>query len=227
MTLLDHAGYETVDLQTFVDFVRKRPVKLPPRPVLLTFDDARGDSWTGADGILRKLGFEAVMFVDVGRVDGGEREYLTWEELQTAQDSKRWQLQLHSGRGHTQIQYGPGEDDYGPFYAYEEKGEDFSDWRKRARSDIEWGQSTLADHISAYRPLAFALPYGNYGQDGTNDRRIPGDLLPWLSDRYAAVFTQDVNARARPGAKQPLGRIQVTRADTAGDLRERLLSGGP
>ena len=165
------------------------------------------------------------MFVDVGRVDGGDPEYLTWHELATMQDSGRWQLQLHSGKGHTQIHYGPGPDDYGPFYAYEQQGEDFDGWRDRVHSDIAWGQTTLADHISAYQPLAFAPPYGSYGQDGTNDSRIPDDLLGWLTHRYDAVFTQDVNARAQAGAGQPLGRIQVTRATTGGDLHEMLLSG--
>ena len=69
------------------------------------------------------------------------------------------------------------------------------------------------------------MPYGNYGQDGTNDERIPDDLLGWLTDRFGTVYTQDVNARARPGSSQPLGRIQVTRATTGGDLHARLLSG--
>jgi peptidoglycan/xylan/chitin deacetylase (PgdA/CDA1 family) len=225
MTLIHHAGYQTIDLQTFIDFIADKPVQLPPRPLLLTFDDARADSWTGADGILRKLHFNAVMFVDVGRVDADDPEYLTWPELATVQDSGRWQLQLHSGKGHTQIHYGPGPDDYGPFYAYENDGEDFAGWRDRIRSDIGWGQTTLADHISAYRPLGFALPYGSYGQDGTNDPRIPDDLLSWLTDRYDAIFTQDVNARAQAGASQPLGRIQATRATTGGSLHEMLLSG--
>jgi hypothetical protein len=225
MTMIQHAGYETIDLQTFIDFVQNKPVDLPPRPLLLTFDDARADSWTGADGILGKLHFNAVMFVDVGRVDGGDPEYVTWQELATVQDSGRWQLQLHSGKGHTQIHYGPGSDDYGPFYAYEEQGEDFDGWRDRVHSDIAWGQKTLADHASSYQPLAFAPPYGSYGQDGTNDARIPDDLLGWLTHRYETVFTQDVNARAQAGARQPLGRIQVTRATTGGDLHELLLSG--
>ena len=55
MTEIQHAGYETIDLQTFLDFVGKKPVDLPPRPLLLTFDDARADSWTGGDAILKKL----------------------------------------------------------------------------------------------------------------------------------------------------------------------------
>ena len=194
MTMIQHAGYETIDLQTFIDFVQNKSVDLPPRPLLLTFDDARADSWTGADGILRKLHFNAVMFVDVGRVDGGDPEYLTWQELATVQNSGRWQLQLHSGKGHTQIHYGPGSDDYGPFYAYEEQGEDFDGWRDRVHSDIAWGQKTLADHASAYRPLAFAPPYGSYGQDGTNDARIPDDLLGWL--------TRPLRVRLHPGRQR-------------------------
>ena len=225
MTMIRHAGYETIDLQTFIDFVQEKPVDLPPRPLLLTFDDARADSWTGGDGILRKLGFNAVMFVDVGRVDGGDPEYLTWQELQTVQDSGRWQLQLHSGEGHQQIQYGPGDDDYGPYYAYMEQGEDFDGWRERVRSDIWSAEQTLSEHIPAYQPLAFAPPYGNYGQDGSNDPRIADDLLGWLTERYDAIFTQDVNARARPGSGPPLGRLQITRAHTGGELYEMLLAG--
>ncbi len=225
MTLIAEAGYQTIDLETFLRFVRGEPVDLPARPLLLTFDDARADSWTGADGILSELGFDAVMFVDVGRVAGGDPEYLRWEELETVQESGRWDLQLHSGEGHRQIQYGPGPDDFGPYYAYEEEGEDLDDWRERVRSDIEWGHETLADQIPSYEPLAFAPPYGSYGQDGTNDPRIPDDLLGWLTDEYDAVFTQDVNARAKPGAGQPHGRIQVTRATAGGDIYARLLSG--
>jgi peptidoglycan/xylan/chitin deacetylase (PgdA/CDA1 family) len=225
MTMIANAGYETVDLGTFVRFVEGEPVDLPPRPLLLTFDDARADSWTGGDGILRELGFNAVMFVDVGRVEDGDPEYLTWDELDTVQQSGRWELQLHSGEGHQQIRYGPGEDDYGPFYAYEEEGEEFDEWQERARSDIEWGQKTLADHVPGYEPLGFAVPYGNYGQEGTNDERIPADLLGWLTERFVTVYTQDVNALARPGSDQPLGRIQVTRGTSGGDLHARLLSG--
>jgi biofilm PGA synthesis lipoprotein PgaB len=225
MTMLRHSGYRTVDLQAFVDFVHGKNVDLPPRPLLLTFDDARADSWTGADDVLRELHFSAVMFVDVGRVDAGDREYMTWQELGTAEESGRWDLQLHSGNGHVQLKYGAGKDDYGPYYAYKKEGEDVAGWRDRVRSDITWGQRTLAGHDRSYEPLAFAPPYGSYGQDGTNDPRIPDDLLGWLTGRYGAVFTQDRAARAKAGSEPPYGRIQVTRAVPGGDLHDMLLSG--
>jgi peptidoglycan/xylan/chitin deacetylase (PgdA/CDA1 family) len=226
MTMIKHAGYQTIDLQTFLDFVHGKNVTLPPRPLLLTFDDARADSWTGSESILKKLGFTAVMFVDVGRVSTCDPEYLTWDELRAMEHTGRWNNQLHAGpNGHTFIQYGTSTSETGPYYAYKKPGEDFSQWQKRVRSDIEAGQKELADEIPGYEPLAFALPFGAYGQQGTNDERIPSDLLGWLTGRYEAVFTQDVNALARPGSSQPLGRIQVTRATSGGQLHHALLTG--
>ena len=223
MTLLHNAGYETVTLDEFVRFVNGEEVSLPPHPLLLTFDDARADSWTGGDGILEQLGYDAVMFVDVGRVEDGNPEYLTWQELETVEASPRWELQLHSGEGHQQVQYGPDPDDVGPYYAYELQGETFDEWGIRVYGDIAEAQKTLAAHIPSYQPLAFPPPYGNYGQDGTNDERIPAALLPWLVDRFGIVFTQDRPPYSTPGEDQPLGRLQVTRGLTGGELHEALV----
>jgi peptidoglycan/xylan/chitin deacetylase (PgdA/CDA1 family) len=217
MTMLAHAGYETVELQTFVDFIEGRRVELPPRPLLLTFGDGRADTWTNGDGILAKLGFSAVLFVDVGAVDrGDDDEYLTWDELQTMQDGGRWNLQLHAGEhGHTMTEGGP-------YYTTLEPGESLKDWQRRVRSDIEWGQEKLGEHIETYEPLAFSPPFGDYGQ---SDPRMGDDLLGWLADRFDAIFTQDRNARAVPRDSQPVGSIPVERDTEPGDLYEMLLSG--
>ena len=104
---------------------------------------------------------------------------------------------------------------------------EIASWRGPVTAATPSSRTTLADRISAYRPLAFAPPYGSYGQgtEGTNDSRIPPDLLGWLTNRYRAVFTQDQNARAKPGSKQPLGRIQVDRSMSGGEVYYSLLSG--
>src|SRR3954451_2930633 len=223
MTLMKHAGYQTIDLTTFVRFIEGKSVDLPARPLLLTFDDGRRDSWTGADSILAKLGFNAVMFVDTGRVDACDKEYLTWDDLQQIQDTGRWQLQNHAGpHGHSFIQYGSDKDETGPFYSYEDHGEGFDGWRDRVRDDIDLGNKALADHISGYVAQSFALPYGSYGQDGTNDERIPDDLLAYLTDHYNGLFTLDAHDEAQANTMEPLGRIPVTRSDSGGDLYEAL-----
>jgi hypothetical protein len=225
MTLMKHAGFQTVSLQTFTRFVEGESVNLPPRPFLLTFDDGLANSWTGADGILAKLGFTAVIFVDVGPVAAGNPQYLTWPELQTMEDSGRWELELHAGRlGHSFIRWGPEPDDTGPFYAWKEIGESFDEWEVRTFSDIEWGQEELSKHVPQYQPGAFAPPFGHYGQGGTNDPRIPETLLPWLTQRYHLVFTQDRTLFAKPRSSQPLGRFQLTPQVTPQGLHAVLVS---
>jgi peptidoglycan/xylan/chitin deacetylase (PgdA/CDA1 family) len=222
MTLLDHAGYETITLAEFVRFVNRKQVSLPPRPLLLTFDGARLDSWTGSDGILRELGMNAVLFVDVGRVEEKDPEYLTWQELNLLPSSGRWEVQLQSGTGHRQIQYGPAPDDVGPFYAYRGADEVLGGWRERVFSDITYGEDQLSFQVRDYRPLAFAPPYGNYGQAGTNDPHIPRELLARLLDSFEVVFTQDRNGFASPGSANPLGRIEITGEVTGGELHALL-----
>jgi hypothetical protein len=224
MVLLDHAGYETVELDDFVRFVKGEEVALPPRPLLLSFDGGRLDSWRGSDAILRELGFNAVVFVDVGCVDAEHRECLTWDELERLQSGGRWDVQLQSGTGGSQIQYGPAPDDVGPFYAYRGSEEVLGGWRERVFSDITHGEEQLSHNVKGYQPLAFAPPYGNYGQAGTNDRRIPRELLARLELSFEVVFTQDRSGFARPGAANPLGRFEITRDVNDEELHSLLAS---
>ncbi len=135
MTLMKHAGYQTIGLRTLVDFVQRKHVDLPSRPLLLTFGDGRVDTWTGGDGILKKLGFTAVLFVDVGTVDrGDDPEYLSWRQLRTMQKSGRWDLQLHAGKkGNSMIPSASDPDEEKPYYATLAEGESLDDWRQRVR----------------------------------------------------------------------------------------------
>ena len=225
MVLLDHAGYETITLDEFVRFVKGDDVRLPPRPLLLTVDGGRLDSWTGTDAILRKLRFNAVLFLSVGQVDVDDPAYLTWRELNRMQASGRWDAQLQSGTGGMRIKYGPRRSDVGPFYAYRGSEERLDGWRERVFSDITYGEEQLAHQVEGYRALAFAPPYGNYGQAGTNDPRIPRELLDRLLLSFQVVFTQDRSGHARPGADNPLGRFDITPAVTGTELHALLASG--
>jgi hypothetical protein len=224
MTLLDLAGYETISLGELVRFVRRKPVDLPPHPLLVTFADARLDSWAGSDATLRRLGFGAVLFAAVGPIEKHDPKVLTWEELDRIVRSGRWDVQFGSGTGDPQIQFGPGPGDVGTFYAYRGSDEVLGGWRERVFSDISYGEQQLAHHIEGYRPLAFAPPDGNYGQVATNDRHIPRELLARALLSFDVVFTQDRSGFARPGARDPLGRIEVTPG--VGDQQLRVMLAG-
>ena len=110
IVLLHHAGYQTITLDEFVRFKRES-VNLPPRPFLLTFDGGRVDSWTGSDGILR-LGFNAALFVDVGRVEAAIPNTSARASSTRLQRGGRWDVQLQSGTGKQLIRYGPGPDEW-------------------------------------------------------------------------------------------------------------------
>ena len=225
MRLFAHAGFRTISLGSLARFVAGEAVALPARPIVLTFDGARRDTRKATDAVLRELGFGAVLFADVGPIEEGDPDHLTWPELDRLQAGGRWDVQLQSGTGNRRIRYGPGPDDVGPFYAYRGTEEVLGGWRERVFSDVTYGEDQLTAHVHGYRPLAIAPPFGNYGQAGTNDRRIPRLLLERFLLSFPLIFVQDRSALARPGARNPLGRFEVTRATTEADLRRLLRIG--
>ena len=62
LAALDAAGFHTLDAETYARFARGEDVALPSRPVLVTFDDGRLDSFRGADAVLERYGMRATMF---------------------------------------------------------------------------------------------------------------------------------------------------------------------
>ena len=212
MTLLHSAGYRTISLATLIEYLRGKPVALPARPFVLTFDDGRLDAWRASDATLRRLGFGAALFIDAGRVDKGDPAYLRWSELDALQRSGDWEIQLEAGTGKHLMQWGPSRRDVGSFYTYRGTDEVVFGWRERVFGDLAWGERMLKYRIHGYAPLAFAPAYGNYGQIGTNDPRIPRLLLPRLLGSFPLVFVQDRSPFATRGAgtSAPVGRLQVT-----------------
>jgi peptidoglycan/xylan/chitin deacetylase (PgdA/CDA1 family) len=217
MALLRAAGYQTISLEQFRAFLAGERVALPPRPLLLTFDDSLATSFEGADPVLRQLGWTAVMFVDVGSVEEHEPRYASWEQVEAAQRSGRWEVQLHAGHGHHNIPY-DAQGTMGPFYANRMLArESLDDWERRVVRDLDWGQATLRRHVPSYRPLSFAPPYGNFGQLATDDPAIPRRLSAIALERYGIVFVQEPARYARVGDRV-VPRLQITRKMTGGEL---------
>lgn len=201
MALLRRLGFRSLTIAQYVRFLRGDSRGMPLRPVLITFDDGRLDSFRGADRVLRRYGLRATMFVIPGAISRDNPFYLGWKELRGMEDSGRWDLQEHAGKGHSLVSYDAA-GNTGPFYAYRRwtrSGgmESLAAWEQRVTSDIFAGREALAEHLPGFEPLTFAVPYGNYGQRNTNDERIPQIMRELLARQFEAIFVQKVGNHPR------------------------------
>ena len=89
----------------------------------------------------------------------------------------------------------------------------------------------MTEQLPGFSPLEFAVPFGSYGQDRTNDARIPGFMSRLLRRHFQAVFMTDPPEYTTPtSSHSALGRIELNE-DTSTDtlyrwLRDRIPSGG-
>lgn len=77
MQYLAEHGYQVVSLYD-VDRALRWGAALPPRPVVLTFDDGYRDAFTEVFPVLEEFGYTATFFVITALLDQGHPDYLTW-----------------------------------------------------------------------------------------------------------------------------------------------------
>jgi peptidoglycan/xylan/chitin deacetylase (PgdA/CDA1 family) len=214
MAALHLGGFHTISIATYARYLEGKAVKLPSRPILLTFDDGRIDSYRGADRVLARYHYQASMFVVAAWVSEHPGFALHWDELAAMQGSGRWSIQEHAGREHTRYRT-DAKGDLGEAYAYRRwipgsngggQKESFAAYKRRVTGDIAWGEAQLRAHIPGYRPYAFAVPYSNYGQRRTNDPRIPRFFLAMLHRHFPVVFDGDYLDEGASRPQEPKGR---------------------
>lgn len=222
MAMLTEAGFHAVSMSQFDRWRHDSTTPLPSRPVLITFDDGRFDSWHAADSILAHDHFRATMFVIAGCAETHVPSCLSWKEVRNAQASGRWDIQEHAGYGHIRITINAkgAQDSYYANRGYENgRLESLSDFKSRVTSDLEWGDQRIFAEIPDYRRIAFAVPYGNYGQAHSNDRRIASFMRSWLSAHYRDVFLVFPYAFVtRRTASTSLLRIEIHTGTTTSEL---------
>jgi peptidoglycan/xylan/chitin deacetylase (PgdA/CDA1 family) len=193
LALLERLGYTAISTRQWAQFRAGRTAGLPAKPILLTFDDGRLDSYRGADAILERTGMRAAIFVITGEIDKRNPFYLTWAELHRMQDSGRWDVEPHAHDGHVVV---PVSADGRRARFYAARGfsasqgrETLAGWEARVSTDL----FTLRERFAAHglTPHAFAVPFGDYGQRAANDRRIPALLGGLLTRQFGSYFVQD------------------------------------
>jgi peptidoglycan/xylan/chitin deacetylase (PgdA/CDA1 family) len=195
---------------------------LPRKPILLTFDDGRLDSYRGADQVLAREHMRAAMFVITGQVDRKNPFYLSWDELHRMHDSGRWDIEPHAHDGHTEVTISAS-GQRAPFYAARRftrsRGlESLGAWEARVDTDLFTLERQFAEH--GFRPDAFAVPYSDYGQGRTNDSAIAGLLSALLKRQFGSYFVQadDGDAAFSAPGIGAVDRYEVRTDTTLDDL---------
>ena len=186
MAYLFRSGYSAISLTDLADhFDRGKP--LPPRPVIITFDDGYLDNYTYAYPILKKYGLTATIFVVAGTV-GGINEFDYNEGRQPKNKMAGWKELKEMADGGITIGGHTLRHPHLAGLTHEE-----------ARFEISEGRKILEAGLN--RPVeVFCYPYGNFEPDIVGMVREMGFR--------AAVTTEQGLGRYQEGAFT-LKRIRV------------------
>jgi len=80
LAYLSEEGYQTIHLSDLVMHLQMGR-RLPPKPIVITFDDGYHDVLTNAYPLLKEYGFVATFFIITQLADEGREGYLSWAEI--------------------------------------------------------------------------------------------------------------------------------------------------
>ncbi len=149
MAWLSKHGYTAIRVED-LDAWLKGEAPLPPRPVLITFDDGYRSTYEHAYPILRHYGMRAAIFMITsltGRT--GTLSYLTAGQMQAMENSGLIEIQAHTHDGHWTIDGQPKLIAWSP---------------EEIRADLARLRRAFAD-MGLPEPTAFAYPYGAYDDE--------------------------------------------------------------
>jgi len=170
MRAVSAAGYTPVTTKQVSDWVHKRK-PLPKRPILITFDDGRLDSFEKGDPILQKYHLKATMCAALVNMEGMRPPgFVPWQKLAAYQRTGRWEIVSHGDIAHIYIPISA--DGAQSLFLTSKKWlddqnrlETDQEWEERLRSDYESSRDKIAKNIGDV-PVAYAFPEGIYGQQG-------------------------------------------------------------
>jgi len=80
LAYLKENGYTTIHLRDLA-YVLAGWRNLPPKPIIITFDDGYVDNYTNAFPLLKKYGFTATFSIVTDPFDFGDPRYMSWDNI--------------------------------------------------------------------------------------------------------------------------------------------------
>ncbi len=211
-------GYQSITLSELARMTAGEE-PFPPRPILITFDDARTDSFRVGDPILAKYGFKATMFVPTARIGIDDAFHAGWETIRRYASSGRWDIQAHGHEAHTPIAIDAagGRGEYLAYRAWlpaEGRAETTAEFLARLDGDYRACKEEIERHVPGRPVLGYAYPLNQVAYAQTEDRDALRSVNERLAARYYRFgFVQDETGynRLRPGEAAPfmLRRFEV------------------
>jgi peptidoglycan/xylan/chitin deacetylase (PgdA/CDA1 family) len=193
MRALHAAGYHAITTAQLAEYLKTANASLmPQRPVLITFDDGREDAMLQADPILKATGMKATMFVIGADPGSNSFYYADWGALSSYASDGRWELGNHTDQLHHihDVNGVPQSD-----LVTVEPGETIAQYKQRIADDIGRDES-LIDQNSPDHAIAFAYPYGDWGQQAPPG--VAKALNQVLASKFQLAFDQDGESGWRP-----------------------------
>ena len=158
LKFLQSSGYTAVFMSDVIDYV-KSGKELPPKPIVLTFDDGHLNNETYILPLLEKYNQKAVISI-VGEYtqrfsdnpdENPNYAYMSWKNVREVIDSGRVEIQNHSYNMHS-LGKRKG--------THKIKGESSEHYHSELVSDVEKMQKACEENLG-YVPNVFTYPFGS------------------------------------------------------------------
>jgi tetratricopeptide (TPR) repeat protein/peptidoglycan/xylan/chitin deacetylase (PgdA/CDA1 family) len=233
---IQRAGYTTITVSEMDKMLSGRRA-FPARPILITFDDARADSFRHADPVLERLGMKATMFVPTGRIAEESAFHTDWATLARLAATGRWDFQAHGHVAHDLIAV-DGTGGMAEFLvnrewlADERRLETHEEFVARVTADYASCRDRLRAGVPGASVVGYAFPFSEMGQlRGGNDPQALAVNEQEFRKLYRYGFIQDSSGYNTlvPGTVGPiiLRRLSVRREWDGESLLAVLASRAP
>jgi peptidoglycan/xylan/chitin deacetylase (PgdA/CDA1 family) len=181
MQYLHDQGYTTISLYDLNDALTKG-TPLPPKPIVLTFDDGYVDAYTNVFPVLKQFGFVGTFFVITSRPDANDPVYLSWSEIKEMSNAGM------SMEPHTK---------------------DHVDLRQRDHDFLIYQMQGSIESLAAYTgrtPHMFDYPVGHYD---AATLRVAKELDVWIGVSTANGDTETTTSRLHLPRLRVSGNMSV------------------
>ncbi len=215
-------GYNPISLKDVAGLYEdNRP--LPRKAVLLTFDHSKKGAYFGVRSMLRRAGWNAVMFLWTKSIEDRDQASVWWPYVREMLRSHRWEIGAQSYDGFSKVQTSSkgrtGNFMTTPRWIPDEKRfESLEEFTGRLRADHERCRAVIQEKTGK-TPIAYAYPYGDFGQFQSR-AALPRFLNMTLVEHYYQLgfITGKLAVNTRYSDPRRLNRLLVDHAWNGNDL---------